>query len=175
MTSKSKGKGNSHERDVAEKLSNWYGSKFLRIPNSGALRWGGAAWVYGDLLPPEDFPFVMECKHYAEIVFEEVLGTSQSPSGCSRVSEWWFTQAVPDAERAFKDTGKLVLPLLFWKADYRPIRMSMGAQEFLKLPGASTKLVSVLTSIPHRAPFVTVNLEEFLAVVSPQQMRELVL
>jgi hypothetical protein len=172
MTSKSKNKGNTHERDVADKLSQWYGDKFLRIPNSGALRWGGAAWVYGDLLPPEGFPYVMECKHYAEIIFEEVLGTKSSPSGCSRVSEWWYTQAVPDAERALRETGKKVLPLLLWKADYRPIRLSMDAGDYMRLE-AHRKLVSVMTAIPNRSPFVTVNMEEFLAVVTPAEMREL--
>lgn len=174
MTSKSKGKGNAHERDVADKLTQWYGEKFLRIPNSGALRWQGAAWVYGDLLPPEGFPFVMECKHYAEIVFEEVLGTKNSPSGCSRVSEWWFTQAVPDADRAHRETGKQVLPLLFWKADYRPIRLTMWLEDFVRIPSAYAKLVTVITAIPHRRPFVTVNLDEFLAVVTPAEMRQLV-
>lgn len=115
MPSKSKSKGNTHERDVAARLSVWWGKEFRRTPNSGALRWQGTSWVYGDLLPPEDCPFAIEAKHYAEVELAEILGRQKQQPGTGLISVWWYGQTVPDAQRASRDLGRPVEPMLVWR------------------------------------------------------------
>ena len=110
--------GNTHERAVAARLSTWYGQEFRRVPNSGALRWQGASWVYGDILPPEGFPFVIEAKHYHEVELAEIFGRREAKPGTGLVARWWFEQTVPDAERASRDLKRPIEPLLVWKRDH---------------------------------------------------------
>lgn len=113
MPSPSKTKGSRHEREVADILSGWWGSgegSFRRVPNSGALRWNGAAWTYGDVYGPEDFVAVVECKFYSELAF-------QSPwleEGKGTLLGWW-SQACNDAHRARTETRRDLFPILIFR------------------------------------------------------------
>lgn len=168
MTSLSKSKGNAHEREVADILTKWHGQAFNRIPNSGALRWGNGVWTYGDILPPQDFPFVIECKHYASIEFDEVLGTNRKGPGYGLVTEWWYNQAQADAERACLETGLQTWALLIWKQNRRRIRLTLCDKLWRRLQVSD--LVAVTTSIPGRIPYVTTDLEGFLERVTKQAL-----
>lgn len=82
MAQKSKTKGSSWERDVANYLSALYGESFIRVPNSGAyiggkntvrkqvLHEGQIRAMKGDIIPPLDWKkFNCECKNYADFPF----------------------------------------------------------------------------------------------------------
>ena len=63
----SKNKGNSNEYKVAKILTEWSKLKFHHLPASGALRWNEMVWTFGDLLPPESLPIIVECKWWKEV------------------------------------------------------------------------------------------------------------
>ncbi len=86
MTSKSKAKGGSWERDVANFLTALYSSPFMRVPNSGAYTGGINAarkstmsegqirHMKGDIVPPDHWRHLnCECKNYAEFPFHRLL------------------------------------------------------------------------------------------------------
>ena len=78
--SKSKNKGKTYEREVANFLSELYQESFTRVPYSGAFV-GGKNIVRtatlsenqtrgfkGDIIPPDSFPLlVIEAKNYGEL------------------------------------------------------------------------------------------------------------
>lgn len=77
MPSKSKGKGNRGEREVANYLSKYFNLNFERVPNSGAFVGGKNSFrldrlsktqqllTEGDLIVPEElFGMKVECKSY---------------------------------------------------------------------------------------------------------------
>jgi len=96
MTSKSKNKGNSWERDVAKHLTELYGETFIRVPNSGAyiggantkrkevLHEGQIRSFKGDIIPGQSFPkFNCECKSYADFPFHQLFNGE-----CKQLNVW---------------------------------------------------------------------------------------
>lgn len=86
MTSKSKSKGKSWERDVCNFLGELYNDSFIRVPNSGAYVGGKNEYrkdhlseeqiklSRGDIIPPLHYPyFLAECKNYAEFPFHLLI------------------------------------------------------------------------------------------------------
>lgn len=106
MTSKSKAKGSSWERDVAKFLSESYGTHFMRVPNSGAYTGGSNAsrkmvmsdgqirHMKGDIVPPDDWNhFNCECKNYASFPFHRLLFNDRIP-----ILEDWLKQIIDAAD-----------------------------------------------------------------------------
>jgi hypothetical protein len=92
LTSKSKAKGSGWERDVANFLSDTYGSNFMRVPNSGAFTGGSNAkrklimtegqirHMKGDIVPPDTWKnFNCECKNYGSFPFHHLLFNKEIP------------------------------------------------------------------------------------------------
>ena len=86
MSSKSKTKGKSWERDVCLFLSELYNQSFIRVPGSGAFIGGSNQFrketlsdeqiklSRGDIIPPEHYPyFLAECKNYADFPFHQLI------------------------------------------------------------------------------------------------------
>jgi hypothetical protein len=86
MSSKSKTKGKSWERDVCLYLSALYNDSFIRVPGSGAFIGGTNQFrkdylseeqiklSRGDIIPPVKYPFFLaECKNYAEFPFHQLI------------------------------------------------------------------------------------------------------
>lgn len=168
MPSKSKTKGSNAERELAKLLSAWYQEEFKRVPSSGALRWGGASWVYGDILPPESFPGILESKHYKEVDTDGLLRlkpTDHNPLG------WWL-QVVSDVKRCYEDTGLALQPLLVFKANRRPRRLAIEACFFRKLCRECQPLKAAPYLALNRPEFfgrvVIMDLELFLSIVDPE-------
>ena len=82
MSSPSKNKGSSFEREVATYLSDLYGESFIRAPGSGAyiggknqsrtqvLHEGQIRSFKGDIVPGQSFSRLnAECKSYADFPF----------------------------------------------------------------------------------------------------------
>lgn len=159
MPSKSKTKGNSHERNVAKILTQWWGEEFKRTPGSGFLRWQNSVWTYGDLLPPESFIGVIECKFYKENNLNILLtGTPQE----NNILGWW-EQAVGDSERCYLETQIKAPPLLITKANYQPILLCVSENFALALKLG--KLVKHLTFKHDKTAFVICHLDDFLQCV----------
>jgi len=117
MASKSKTKGSAFENVIAKMLNTVYNTKeFSRCPLSGA--WMGRSnaakrsgvnaaaqeTLRGDLITPDSFPFVIECKSYHD-----------SPSyngiiqGADRMLDKWLKEVEFDATQANK------MPMLWFK------------------------------------------------------------
>ena len=74
-----KQKGNAYERSVAELLTNLFGAEFYRTARSGAYTGKSNSFrrdsmssetakaFIGDIIPPEGYNIVIECKNYASI------------------------------------------------------------------------------------------------------------
>ena len=105
MTSPSKAKGNSFERQTADFLTNLYGEKFIRAPGSGAyvggknthrkqmLHEGQIRNFKGDIVPGQSFPKLnVECKSYKEFPFHQLF------SGEVKLLESWIDQCMDVAD-----------------------------------------------------------------------------
>ena len=105
MTSPSKAKGNSFERQTADFLTNLYGEKFIRAPGSGAyvggknthrkqmLHEGQIRNFKGDIVPGQSFPKMnAECKSYKEFPFHQLF------SGEVKLLESWIDQCMDVAD-----------------------------------------------------------------------------
>lgn len=85
MTSKSKTKGSTFERDVAKFLSELYQESFCRVPYSGAFIGGRnvhrkkslsenqITQFKGDIQGPDKWSLNIECKNYHDFSFHQLL------------------------------------------------------------------------------------------------------
>lgn len=124
MTSPSKNKGNSFERDIAQFLTKLYGETFIRAPGSGAyvggtnsrrkevLHEGQIRSFKGDIVPGQSFPRLnAECKSYNDLAFHQLF------TGSVKQLDSWITQCLDagDAGDAniifmkFNRKGKFIL------------------------------------------------------------------
>ena len=100
MPSKSKTKGKTFEREIANYFSDLYSDSFTRVPDSGAFTGGknairkeklteGQVRAHkGDIIPPDNWRhFNVECKNYADFPFHQLLTT-----GTITILEQWLTQ-----------------------------------------------------------------------------------
>lgn len=166
MPSKSKNKGNGFEREVAKILGEWWGEPFQRTPNSGALRWNGNFWTFGDLLPPESFPCVIECKFYKKSNLNILLTGTPQPGN---MLGWW-AQCIEDVDRAEKELGKKLIPILITKANFQPRLICLPRTVFRKLYKGSK--IPYITAAPlHLSEFAILKLDYFLEYVDKQKFQ----
>lgn len=105
MASKSKAKGSSWEREVANYLSKLYNESFVRAPGSGAyiggtnsfrkqvLHEGQVRTFKGDIIPGQSFSKLnAECKNYADFGFHQLF------TGNNKTLESWIEQCVEVAD-----------------------------------------------------------------------------
>jgi hypothetical protein len=166
---KPKKKGNAHETAVAKLLTEWAGEPFHRMPTSGALRWHGELWTFGDIVPPEDFHLVIECKHHADVSIDTLFNEK------NKICEWWREQAVPDAERCDMSLEINTEPWLVFKRNYGRYRLCL-LTDLLKAILEETNSrdlphLDVTTRLPFYYPFSIVDFKDFLAAVSPDALR----
>lgn len=96
MSSKSKTKGNSWERDIVTHLSALYNLPFVRVPSSGAfvggknkvrkefLHDGQIKMMKGDIIPPDKWNhFNCEAKNYADFPFHQLV-----KGECTQLETW---------------------------------------------------------------------------------------
>jgi Holliday junction resolvase len=107
MANKSKTKGKTWEREVANFLTKLYGEKFIRVPNSGAFVGGKNSFrktslqenqiktFKGDIIPPDSWKyFNCECKSYANFPLH-LLFTNDKISQL----EAWIKQTLEASEQ----------------------------------------------------------------------------
>lgn len=103
--SKSKNKGNTFEREIANFLSKLYSESFVRAPHSGAYVGGTNSYrkeylsenqaksYKGDIVPPDSWHnFNAEAKSYADFPFHQVL------AGNCKTLDAWLQQLMDVAE-----------------------------------------------------------------------------
>jgi hypothetical protein len=125
MTSKSKNKGKTFERELCKILSEQYNNNFERVPYSGALLGGINASrkstltknqisaFKGDIIPPDHWKyFNCEAKHYADFPFHQLLQDKPNP-----LLEQWLEQTLDAHDENDID-------LLFMKFDRKGIYLA---------------------------------------------------
>lgn len=167
MPAKGKEKGTRFEILVAERLSHWWGNTFKRTPNSGALRWRGVTFTYGDILPPEDFPCVIECKHYREVNLDRVIRAGvRGDVEYGFITYWWFKQIIRDVKRCLEETDLSVHAMLVYRMNNRPIRLGLSSEVVRQLcPSLLPQLCRAVMYTPFGRPFTILDFEQFLDVV----------
>ena len=112
MPHPSKSKGNRWESECCRLLSDAFGDSFIRVPNSGAYTGGKnaarvnglsgnqVAALRGDIISPQGWRIIWECKHVKPGTISDIL---EGPS--SAIQKWW-KQANADARE-----GELVILL----------------------------------------------------------------
>ena len=113
MSNKSKIKGKSWERDVANFLTKLYKEPFLRVPNSGAFVGGHNIYrtqtmteqqvrsFKGDIIPGPSFKnLVIECKNYKEFPFHKLVFGQE----IKQLDEW-----IKQAQRSCEKGDKCLL------------------------------------------------------------------
>jgi hypothetical protein len=112
----SKDKGRRFENNLCKVLKNRFGFEFTRTIGSGN-RWGQVSFLphhaqqtfSGDLVCPENFKFVIECKGgYNDI---DIHGAFEK--GIASLDKW-IKQAEDEGERCGRT------PIICWKKDYKP-------------------------------------------------------
>lgn len=112
----SKRKGNRVELSLTKLLTKHFGKSFTRSVGSGN-RWGqvnhlpshAKATLTGDICPPEDFLWVIECKGG----YEDKIDLNGILDGCSQLDEF-IKQSDDDADRSGRK------PILVWKRSHKP-------------------------------------------------------
>jgi hypothetical protein len=161
MSQNSKQKGKTCERLISNELSKWSSKPFKVVPASGALRWGGASFVYGDILPPQECWCIFETKHYKNVSTDAVL--NQGPN--SLTIYWWNEQIVKDVKRARTDLKKNIHGILVWKQNQGIPRMVLSLPLFEMFP-VHINLRHLRIYYPPMKPLVIVLLKDFCLNVS---------
>lgn len=111
MSKKSRNKGQRGEREIAKKLSEWWGSEFTRTPMSGGFHtkefrddWNAG----GDIVTPDEtFPFSVEIKWQENWNFEQLITAPKC-----KIWQWW--------EQATSECPEGKTPLLVFKRNHSP-------------------------------------------------------
>jgi hypothetical protein len=162
----SKHKGNTCQSFIAKLLSDWYGEKFRSTPASGALRWQGVIWTFGDLLPPEGLNTIWECKHYADVSSDAILNRGVK----AYQLYWWEEQLLKDQKRAMEQLNKPVHPFLVWKKNQGVPRIVMHLDVFNNLLRAQS--LNRLEIYYNDYRLVNLLLRDFITAITPSEFRE---
>jgi len=126
----SKQKGNGFERLISNQLSEHFSDDFRRTPQSGAITGGlnrkkaenlredAKDILSSDIIAPAWFPFLIECKAYAdEPKFHQII------NGESKKLDEWIEQVDNDAKFASKS------PLLIFKINRKGTFVAFNVNE----------------------------------------------
>lgn len=173
MAGKSKAKGNRNEYEVARVLQKWWnvpGETFTRMPASGALRWGGTTWTYGDILPPLSFRAVVETKHHREVSLAEPFRLDVANA---KLTYWWYYQCVPDAVRCRTELDVPVQPFCIWRKNHGIFQLCTTTELHDALGVEFTnQFVHYRIHVPTRKPFVLCGWSDWMNAVTPAAFRK---
>lgn len=162
----SKAKGKRNEVAVAEIFSKWWQKPFKRIPASGALRWKSSHWIYGDLVSPEDFNAMVECKSYNDVNTDAILQNGLS----SYILYWFLGQVRNDVTRAMDELKQNIHPLLVWRKNQGKQRIVMSSSLFEACP-KHTLLKYLKVYYPPYEPLVIMLLNEFCEGIPKEEFK----
>lgn len=127
----SRSKGNTFERKICALLNNRFNTtEFCRSPGSGAFATTHSLpdylKVYGDLITPKNFKFIIECKKgYNKININSIFNNS---------SELW--EFIKQSERDSQTSGKPAL--IIYQQDRQPALIIYKKELFYSLPNTIT-------------------------------------
>jgi len=107
MANTSAMKGGSYERKIKDIFTEFYQIPFERVPSSGAL-----PYLKGDIWAPHHmhlWHFTMECKHYKELNFNNLLTAKTS-----NLHSFW-KQSCEEAETMTKLSKRNYYPLVLFR------------------------------------------------------------
>ena len=153
-----KEKGNSHERKVANILTEWSGSKFMRTPMSGAIHNFKDKRVVSDIVAPlsiENWPFSIECKNTENSweINTFIEGTAVFWKQCE--------QCYDDSQR------ESLIPMLVFTKNYRDIYMAIEMSVFLK---TQVSLENYAVVVRKDVELVVVKFTEFLSKITVDEL-----
>ena len=141
MAVNSKTKGDTYERKIAKKLTEWTGLKFERVPASGGLKWAEDNRVYGDIVTNDpDFPITIECKNREEWNMDSLI------NGSKKVAAWW-NQVTDDT--AVTGNAPMVIFTRNLQPDYVMIRAESFEEGLLELKSYLEFMMEVVVSGEH--------------------------
>ena len=119
----SKRKGKNYERTISKLLNDWWlgvgeDLQFHPTPASGGLRWRKKEGIFGDIVTPKDFPFVIECKNVVGWSFDQLLGNNKKDM-VGPIPGWWL-EAEENAHRLVNETGIDKIPVLIFTKNQSP-------------------------------------------------------
>lgn len=157
MTSKSKNKGNTLEREIRDFLNKIYNSEeFARTPSSGAIMGLGNSkrnagleqstqrTLGSDLICPDWFPFSVECKSYADKPNYSTIIKSND----STLDSWL-------GETCFDSINLGLIPILFFKTTRKGTHCALPSIFLPKM--SNIKYYSIYED------FIIMGLEQFEA------------
>jgi len=160
-----KNKGNTMERLVAKKLTDWSGHDFNRTPQSGGLHWTEDNSVAGDIVAPPDlqFPFSIEIKK-REVPWEfdfMLTGTS---------SIWeFYKQCVRDSCRV---SGNLKEPLVVFSKNRRRVYAMVHKDVYdILLKGKELRFIEI--GFSEYCHTVIVDFDAMLSVLTLEEVLSL--
>jgi len=118
----SKAKGNNAERAVVKILNEYFNTdRFKKVPQSGAfgtihsksLSKTEAQVFIGDIITPEEFPFILEVKHYKDVDMWKIFETGET--------QW--DEQLEEEELNLEKSGKKGVVLVFKKNNRKFIAM----------------------------------------------------
>lgn len=110
MASKQKTKGNSFERKIAKKFTEWSGFAWRKTFGSGNMRFKTRSLnEIGDLKSEREVPFVIECKFHKDLSYSKIM-----KGDCGKLDNW-ILEMESDQKRSKK------LGLLIFKTNLSPI------------------------------------------------------
>lgn len=129
---KGKNKGNAFERKVSSLLDIWW-----KVPKGTFWRSkiSGGSNEPGDITPrilsvnnkPLNWPFVVECKHYKDIKFLQLLNTSNLKNG-GLIRGWW--KQLTDDYLKYNKPSNVLYRLLIFKGNHTPILVAFCPYDF---------------------------------------------
>jgi len=146
----SKRKGGTFENDIAKKLNNRFNTKeFCKTPGSGAFATTHSLpkhiKVYGDLIAPENFRFIIECKKgYDGLRIADLFN-----HGC----DLWKWLRKLEKEEKFSGSS----PLIVWKQDYKETLIIINQDTFLDVLILNPKIENIKFN-----NYVIVSFRDFL-------------
>lgn len=118
----SKKKGNAFQNVIAKMLTEITAEEWKSVPASGALRWKGSHWTFGDIAPPEGVYVTIECKHHARINIDQLVFKNYNERADTKLFLSFWEQSVTDSIRAAEALHRTVTPILVFKRDRgRPV------------------------------------------------------
>lgn len=165
MANKQKTKGKCYERTIAEIFSTTFGKTFMRVPNSGAFFGGqnafrldthtaGQARLFsGDIIPPEDFSILIECKARKEFKFHLMLRKQGNLDLNS-----WIEQASIDYEKS-----KQALMLVIFRPN------NCGDYVCYQKTSYQNKSTALICDLEKPTNYITYNLKGKIYIITELQ------
>ena len=184
MGKMSKRKGDSFERQIATKISQWWYNKpdvVRRAPLSGGF---SDKLVWGDFIAPEDFPFICSLKKREGWSLEELFSCfvemwqkRRKEAGNVGILTWWY-EVQKEAYKCYENRGFWKYPILVFARNWGPVLVMLRVIDLEQLFPADRPNDLVLFKISvdkiRSNELAVIKLEDFMKNIKCKQGGELI-